>query len=204
MRVLIACEESQVVTKAFIEAGHDAMSCDLNFPGNKGLPHFRGDVTKILTDGWDLMVGFPPCTYISNVQNIHYNAVKWPGKTERRERRRDNAIAFFNVLKHAPIPKIALENPFPSTFARERIGEFDQMVHPYLFGDPFSKKICLWIKGLPLLLPTEIVHKGEFNKGKGGRTNAKWYHDLSPGEERAKIRSRTFPGIAKAMAEQWG
>lgn len=203
MRWLVACEESQEVTAALIARGHDAMSCDLNYPGAKGLPHYRGDVLKIINDGWDGIIAFPPCTFLSNVQVIHYNREKWPEKTRLRELKREKAIQFFQKIQNAKCDRISIENPFPSTYARERIGDFDQMVHPYLFGDPFRKKICLWLKGLPLLRPTNIVDRGEVNHGQGKRTNAKWYHDLPPGPERARIRSKTFPGIAAAMAAQW-
>lgn len=203
MKILIACEFSGIVRDAFIERGHEAMSCDL-LPTERPGPHYRGNVLDILNDGWDLMVAFPPCTYLSNVQAIHYDMVKWPEKTRLREARREKAITFFNVIKGANIPKIAIENPLPAGYAKERIGTYDQLVHPYLFGDPFRKKICLWLKDVPPLMPTNIVDKGEVNNGQGKRTNAKWYHNLPPSQNRARIRSKTFPGIAKAMAEQWG
>jgi hypothetical protein len=203
LNVAVLCEESQEVTEAFTKAGHKAMSCDKYYPGAKGLPHYRGCALDLLEHEWDLIIAFPPCTYLSNVQNIHYDHIKWPEKTRRREAKREKAIEFFNRIKGAKCEKIGIENPLPSPYARKRIGMYDQIVHPYLFGDPFRKKICLWLKGLPPLVPTNIVDKGEVNHGQGKRTNAKWYHNLPPGPERAKIRSRTFSGIARAMAEQW-
>lgn len=179
------------------------MSADKYLPGALGLPHYRGDVLDVLGDGWDMMIGFPPCTFISNVQNIHYNYAKWPDKTRRREAKREKAIKFFLSLKNSKIPKIALENPFPSPYALGYIGPFDQMVHPWMFGDPFSKKTCWWLKNIPQLEPTEIVHRGTFNKGTNGRTNATWYHNLSPSQNRAIERSKSFPGMMRAIAEQW-
>jgi len=203
MRVLVACEESATVRDAFAALGHDAWSCDIK-PSRNGGQHFRENVLEVIyCHDWDLMIAHPPCTYLANVQAIHYDENKWPLSTELRKQKREKAIEFFNLLKASPIDKIVIENPLPQKYVTDRVGKYDQIVHPYMFGDPFSKKTCLWLKNVPPLEPTNIVHKGEFNIGKGKRTNAKWYHDLPP-KDRAKIRSKTFPGIARAMAEQWG
>lgn len=203
MRVLVACEKSGVVRDAFLAAGHDAWSCDILPAEGNPHRHLTGDVRNYLYAGWDLLIAHPPCTFLANVQAIHYNAIKWPEKTRLREANREQAIKFFMMLKNAPIQMKALENPLPQRYVTDRVGMYDQIVHPYFFGDPFSKKTCLWLTNLPKLEPTQIVDKGEFNIGKDKRTNAKWYHNLSP-KDRARIRSKTFPGIARAMAEQWG
>lgn len=202
MRVLIACEESGTIRRAFEERGHDAWSCDIQ-PARDGGKHFRANVFSVLYSGWDLVIAHPPCTYLAKVQAIHYNHEKWPTKTRMREWRRERAIEFFQFIQAAPVDKIAIENPIPMKLVTARVGMYDQIIHPYMFGDPFSKATCLWLKNLPKLEPTELVDKGEMVVCNNG-TNAKWYHNLPPGAERAKIRSKTFPGIARAMAEQWG
>jgi hypothetical protein len=200
--VLIACEFSGTVRDAFLKAGHEAMSCDLEptmVPG----PHYQGNVLDILDDGWDLMICHPPCTYLTVTGN------KWmkPEYSDRfpdRPRQREEAVDFFKTLYEANIPKIAVENPvgIMSSILRKP----DQIIQPYQFGHSASKKTCLWLKNLPLLTPTNIVDKGEFVTYKSGKKMAKWYADAASNspEERAKIRNRTFLGIAEAMANQWG
>ena len=194
MKVLIACEYSGAVRDAFIAQGHDAISCDI-LPTDAPGPHYQGDVRDILGDGFDLMVAHPPCTHLA------VSGARWfkDKQTEQAE-----ALDFVRLLLAAPIDKIALENPI--SIISSRIRKPDQIIQPYQFGDSFSKKTCLWLKNLPLLNPTNIVSSGEVVKYKSGKTMPKWYADafkLSP-FERAKLRSKTFPGIAKAMAEQWG
>lgn len=202
MKILIACEFSGIVREAFKKRGHDAWSCDLldtEIPGQ----HIKGDVLKVLNDGWDLMLGFPPCTYISRVA-IQYN--KRPGRLELREQ----AIAFFMSLRNANILKICLENPIPQKYVTDRIGKWSQKIEPYYFGDPQVKGTCLWLKGLTRLngkLEVALDRKAHKPKpdGYNGRGNPYYFADaLGGNKERSKLRSKTFPGIAKAMAEQWG
>lgn len=199
MKVLVACEFSGIVRDAFAARGHDAWSCDLlptERPGN----HIQGDVLEILDDGWDLMIAHPPCTYLARVSIIHNLK---PGRLELRE----DAIEFFRLLHFANITRIAIENSRPQKYVWEKVGRWTQVIHPYYFGDPFSKATCLWLKNLlPLVhyssndLFSEVTHveRGEFYKNTNKRTNSKWLSNNK------KLRSKTFPGIAKAMADQWG
>lgn len=203
MRVLVACEFSGIVREAFKARGHDAWSCDLlptEIPGN----HIQDDVLKHLNDGWDLMIAHPPCT------DLAVSGAAW-FKAKQRDGRQQRSVEFFMQFVNAPIPKIAVENPISimSTVYRKP----DQIIHPWMFGDEFSKPTCLWLKHLlPLVHSEETdllfrkthVPKGEFVVSSSGKRGAKWNWWLPPGPERAKIRSRTFAGIAKAMAEQWG
>jgi hypothetical protein len=181
MRVLIACEFSGTVRDAFAACGHDAWSCDL-LPTERPGKHFRGDISGFLDEGWDLMIAHPPCTYLASS-----GARWWPG----REREQAEALNFVRLLLDAPIPKIALENPIGciSTHIRRP----DQIIQPWQFGHGEVKATCLWLKDLPPLVPTSIV------PGRMARV-----HRASPGPDRWKERSRTLPGIAQAMAEQWG
>jgi hypothetical protein len=198
MRVLIACEYSGAVRDEFIKLGHDAMSCDL-LPTDVPGPHYQGDVFDIINDGWDLMIAFPPCTHLA------LSGSQW-FEQKRKDGRQQEALEFVKQLMLAPIEKIAIENPMGiiPTYIRP----YDQVIQPYEFGDPFQKSTCLWLKNLPKLIPTNIVDKGEFiewisKKGKKKRM-AKWFVDaLKEKDLRWKIRSQTFPGIARAMAEQW-
>ena len=209
MRVLIACEESQTVCKAFRKRGFEAYSCDIQEQSG-GHPewHIKGDVLEVINDGWDLIIAHPPCTYLTVTGN------KWLKDQPKRksgalvgvERRdaRDNAIKFFMLFANAKSKSIAIENPIGviSTTWRKP----DQVIHPWQFGHEASKSTCLWLKNLPLLYPTNIVEKGEFVQYKSGKRCTKWYADAakhSP-EIRAKIRNKTFEGIAEAMAYQWG
>jgi hypothetical protein len=204
MKVLIACEFSGIVREAFKARGHDAWSCDLlptEIPGN----HIQDDVLKHLNDGWDLMIAFPPCTYISYVGTRHWNN---PGRLEKRLK----ALDFFAKLWLAPIDKICIENP--RGCASPTIAKYSQLINPYYFGDSFSKPTCLWLKNLLPLIHSKDntlfeqkthVDKGEFvefitNKGKI-KKESRWYRELGG---KSKERSKTFFGIAKAMAEQWG
>lgn len=184
MRVLVACEESGRVRDAFLARGHDAVSCDL-LPTSSPGPHHQGDVKALLWDGWDLMIGFPPCTHLS-VSGARYWAAK------QADGRQQEAIDFFMWLATAPIPRIAIENPvgIMSTVWRRP----DQVVQPYMFGDPWRKTTCLWLKDLPPLMADRIV-------GHHGRMQG-WHGTFGP--ERQRLRSQTYPGIARAMAEQWG
>ena len=196
MRVLIACEYSGAVRDAFRARGHDAMSCDL-LPTDAPGPHYQGDVGQILGDGWDLMIAHPPCTYLS-VSGMH-----WTRRGLRDPQLTENALEFVRLLMDAPIPRIAIENPV--SVISTRIGKPDQIINPYQFGHDASKKTCLWLKGLPPLKPTQVIEPRIVNGRKrwGNQTDS-GQNRLSPSPDRWKLRSATFPGIAAAMADQWG
>lgn len=196
MKVLIACEYSGTVRDAFIAAGHDAMSCDL-LPTDVPGPNYQGDVTDILDDGWDLMVAHPPCTYLS-VSGMH-----WTTRGLRDPKLTEDALAFVRLLMDAPIPRIAIENPV--SVISSRIRKPDQIIQPHEYGHDASKKTCLWLKGLPLLVPTQHVEPRIVNgKKRWGNQCDSGQNKLGPSDDRWKIRSETFTGIAKAMAAQWG
>src|SRR5690606_20568836 len=177
MRVLIACEFSGAVRDAFIRRGHDAMSCDL-LPTEVPGPHHRGDVRDVLGDGWDLLVAHPPCTHLA------VSGARW---FKDKQQEQAEALDFVRMLLDAPIPRIALENPI--SIISSRIRKPDQIIQPWMFGHGETKATCLWLKGLPALVPTEIV------EGREARV-----HKMPPGPDRWKERSRTFFGIAEAMA----
>jgi len=187
MKVLVGCEESQIVTEAFIKAGHEAMSCDLNYPGAKGLPHYKGDVRDLFGENYDLFIVHPECTRLCN------SGVRWLVERNLWDDMR-KAAQFFKECFNAPFPKICAENPIPHKYALEIIGrKYDQIIQPWQFGHGETKATCLWIKELPPLFYTNIVPGREqriFNMPKSA--------------ERSRLRSQTFPGIAQAMAEQWG
>lgn len=190
MRVLVACEYSGRVRDAFRAVGHDAVSCDLlptEIPG----PHHVGDVRDILQDGWDLMVAHPPCTHLA------VSGARW---FHAKQREQAEALDFVRLLLDAPIPRIALENPV--SIISSRIRKPDQVIQPWQFGHEATKATCLWLKGLPLLTPTCVVGRGDRHVTKSGRSLPKWYN-LPPSPDRWRERSRTFDGIARAMAEQW-
>ena len=193
MRVLVACEFSGVVRRAFRALGHDAYSCDL-MPTEDGdsTHHIKGDVLRVLSQGWDLMISHPPCTHLAVSGAKHFH---------RKEIEQTQALSFVMALMSAPIPRIALENPV--SIISSRIRKPDQIIQPWQFGHPQPKTTCLWLKGLPLLVPTKIVSKGEYITYPSGKRLPAWYANLSP-KTRAKERSITFSGIADAMAAQWG
>tara|TARA_R100001198_G_scaffold93767_1_gene75418 strand:+ start:216 stop:806 length:591 start_codon:yes stop_codon:yes gene_type:complete len=193
MRVLIACEYSGAVRDAFIKLGHDAVSCDL-LPTDVPGPHHHGSVLDILNDGWDMMIAFPPCTHLA-VSGARWFAAK------RADGRQQQGIDFFMELANANIPKIAIENPVGIMSTQWR--KPDQIVQPWQYGHEATKTTCLWLKGLPELTPTNVVGKGARHVTKSGRSLPEWYN-LPPSEDRWKIRSKTFQGIADAMAQQWG
>lgn len=192
MRVLVACEFSGIVREAFKARGHDAWSCDLLPTEIPGL-HMQDDVLKHLDEGWDLMIAHPPCTYLAS-SGLHWNK----RRPEREEKTRE-ALRFVEKLLYADIPKIALENPVGciSTAIRKP----DQIIQPWQFGEDASKATCLWLKGLPLLIPTSIVLP-HYN-GRYANQTASGQNRLPPSEHRQADRSRTFQGIARAFAEQW-
>jgi len=199
LNVLVACEESQVVCKAFRERGHEAYSCDV-VPCSGGHPewHLQQDVIPLLSEsGWDMIIAFPPCTHLA------VSGAAWFEK-KRRDGRQQQGIDFFMRFANCNCPKVAIENPVGIMSKAWR--RPDQIIQPYEFGDSFSKKTCLWLKGLPILFPTRVVDKGEVVRFSSGKSMPKWYADCFrlPPDERSKIRSRLSPGIAKAMADQWG
>ena len=195
MRVLVACEFSGVVRRAFRERGHDAWSCDL-LPAEDESPfHIRADVTPIVTDnalGWDLLIAHPPCTHLA------VSGARW---FKEKKQLQAEALDFVSLLMLAPINKICIENPI--SIISSQIRKPDQIVHPWMFGEPFTKSTCLWLKNLPPLVPTNIVDKGERHITKSGKSLPAWYN-LPPSPNRWKERSKTFKGIADAMAQQWG
>lgn len=195
MRVLVACEYSGTVRDAFIAKGHDAMSCDF-LPTDKPGPHYRGDVLDILGQGWDLMIAHPTCTYLTNagVCHLHKDEGRWGKMREGAE--------FFKLLLNAPIAKKAIENPIMHKYAVEIIGRRqDQVIQPWMFGHMEQKATCLWLEGLPKLVPTNDVKKQMMELPDNQRQRL---HYLPPSPDRWKLRSTTFQGIADAMAEQWG
>jgi site-specific DNA-cytosine methylase len=181
MKVLIACEYSGAVRDAFIAQGHDAISCDL-LPTDISGPHYQGDVRDILEDGFDLMVAHPPCTHLA------VSGARW---FKDKQVEQAEALEFVRLLLSAPIDKIALENPI--SIISSRIRKPDQIIQPWQFGHGETKATCLWLKNLPKLQPTQIVD------GREARV-----HKMSPGPNRWKERSKTYQGIANAMAQQWG
>lgn len=196
MKVLVACEYSGAVRDAFIAKGHEALSCDL-LPTDSPGPHYQGDVTDILNEGWDLMVAHPPCTYLS-VSGMH-----WTTRGLRDPQLTEDALEFVRLLLNAPIPRIALENPV--SVISSRIRKPDQIVTPYMFGHDASKKTCLWLKDLPLLVPTQMVDPRIVDgKKRWGNQTDSGQNKLAPSADRWKIRSVTYKGIAEAMASQWG
>jgi hypothetical protein len=196
-KVLIACEFSGVVRDAFLAVGHDAWSCDLLPAETRTNRHIQGDVRDVLGDGWDLlMVAHPPCTRLCN------SGVRWlhtppPGRTrDEMWAELEEGAALFSTLWNADIPRVAVENPVMHRHAKERIAnyqDFTQSVQPYEYGHGETKRTCLWLRNLPPLVPTNVV---------AGRTPR--VHHMSPGPDRWRERSRFFPGIAAAMADQWG
>lgn len=210
MRILLACEESQAVCLEFRKLGHEAFSADiLECSGSHPEWHIQGDVLKTIDEGWDMMIAFPPCTHLAVSGARHF-------EQKIKDGRQQQGIDFFMKMIQAPIPKIAVENPIGIMSTKHH--KPDQIIHPYHFGDPYSKATCLWLIGLPPLqynkknetkkqkelafaeLPNE-VDKGEFVTFSSGKRMAKWYNEASGN---GHLRSKTFPGIAKAMANQWG
>ncbi len=196
MRVLVACEHTGVVRDAFLAAGHEAVSCDL-LPTEAPGPHYQGDVFDILGDGWDLLIAHPPCTYLCS-SGLHWNHRR-PG----RQAKTDEALAFVRRLLDAPVPRIAIENPMGRIGSAIR--KADQTIHPHQFGHDASKATCLWLKALPLLRPTQHVAPRWVNgKPRWANQTDSGQNRLPPSADRWKLRSATYPGIAAAMANQWG
>lgn len=207
MKILIACEESQTITKAFRKKGHEAYSCDLQEESG-GHPewHIKGDALKEAYSGkYDLMIAHPPCTYLA-VSGARWMYNKDGSRNKERWNNQLEALEFVQKLMNAPIDKIAVENPV--SVISSQIRKPDQIIQPYHFGDEATKTTCLWLKGLPLLTHTNVVGKGEKVTYKSGKSHPKWYADaLSKAKtkaERQKLRSKTFTGIANAIVDQWG
>lgn len=197
MRVLVGCEYSGRVRNAFREAGHDAWSCDL-LPSEDDSPfHIHGDVLPLLGQGWDLGIFHPPCTYLA-VSGLHWNK-----RDPARAAKTEEALDFVRALMSAPIERIAVENPV--SCISSRIRKPDQIIQPYEFGEDASKKTCLWLKNLDPLTPTQMVAPRLVDgKPRWSNQTDSGQNRLGPSEDRWKERSRTFAGVAKAMAEQWG
>lgn len=220
MRILVACEESQAVTIELRANGHEAYSCDI-IDQSGGHPewHIMQDVLPLLngnctfktTDGtehridgkWDMIIAFPPCTFLTVTGNRWFNIDRYGEKAKRRYKDREEAIKFFMAFANADCERIAIENPIGVMSTEFR--KPDQIIQPYMFGEPARKATCLWLKGLKNLNATNVVEPEiiKYKNGKG--TDNPWHmHTMSlPPDERAKARSKTFQGIAKAMAEQW-
>ena len=205
-KILIACEESGAVTDSFIELGFtNVWSCDLEpCSGENPHRHIQGDVTPLLEQKWDMIIAFPPCTYLTVTGNRWFNVDRYGDSAIQRHKDREWAINFFMMLASANCEKIAIENPVGVMSSEWR--KPDQIIQPYEFGDPYEKKTCLWLKGLSKLKPTSIVQPPRRKEFASGKSMPKWYADCwnLPKGKRAKLRSKTFPGVAKAMAEQWG
>ena len=204
LKVLVACEESQAVTKYLRRLGHEAYSCDI-LPCSGGHPewHYQQDVFKVIENGsWDMMIAFPPCTHLASSGARHF-------KEKIADGRQQEGIDFFMKLANSDIDRIAIENPIGIMSTKYR--KPNQIIQPYQFGDKAQKSTCLWLKNLPKLTPTNIVEKGEFfeftsKKGEKKRMPM-WYYkalqDAKTPQQRSTLRSKTFNGIAKAMATQW-
>jgi len=210
MRILVACEESQAITKELRALGHEAYSCDL-LPCSGGHPewHYQQDIFEVIDKGWDMMIAHPPCTFLA-VSGARWMYNKDGSVNEERLENQKDALCFVQKLMDAPIERIAIENPI--SVISSQIRKPDQIVQPYHFGDKASKSTCLWLKNLPKLEHTDVVEKGEFKEWtdkKSGKVKrqAKWYFDaLSKAKtpaERRTLRSKTFKGMATAMANQW-
>lgn len=234
MKILVACEESQAVTIELRKLGHEAYSCDIiECSGNHPEWHIMQDVLHLLNpaqiplwdgnttikgiefktcDGkehfiynkWDMIIAFPPCTYLTVTGNRWFNVERYGKKAIQRHKDREDAIKFFMAFANADCPRIAIENPIGVMSTEYR--KPNQIIHPYMFGDPERKGTCLWLKGLPELIPNNIVEPNVIAYKNGNGTDSPWHMNTMglPKEERSKMRSKTFPGIARAMAEQWG
>jgi hypothetical protein len=192
MKILVACEESQIVTAAFRARGHQAWSCDIE-PCSGGHPewHLQCDVRMVLDEDWDMIVAFPPCTYLC-ASGMH-----WTTRGLRDPQLTVDAIEFAKLFWNHLCPKVVIENPV-GRLSKE-LGKPTQIVQPWMFGDDASKKTCLWIRGLPELVPTNPLVKDRY-----ANQTASGQNKLGPSPERAKLRSKTYPGIAEAMAQHWG
>ena len=220
MKVLVACEESQRVTTAFRKLHHEAYSCDIQpCSGGHEEWHIHGDALVLLgrdvsfktMDGtehfiprWDLIIAHPPCTYLTTTGNRWFDVLRYGEKAIKRKALQEEAVKFFMEFVNADCDKICVENPRGVMGTRYRSA--DQEIQPYWFGDPYEKRTCLWLKNLPPLSPDNVVEPQPRAYFSSGASLPAWYSDAAryPAEVRSRIRSKTFPGIARAMAEQWG
>ena len=191
MKLLIACEHSGTVRSAFRSFGHDAWSVDLKPDTYNSKYHIQDDIRNHLNSSWDLMIAHPPCTHLA------VSGARW---LKDKGNLVDNAVEFARMLMDAPLDRICIENTVSVLITRIR--KPDQIVQPWMFGDEFTKRTCLWLKNLPLLKPTSIVGKGKFVVHPNGKRMPEWYN-LGQSKARAEIRSKTFEGMAQAMATQW-
>ena len=197
-KALLACEKSQAVTKEMRRIGVEAYSCDIEeCTGGHPEWHICGDVTPLLREKWDMIIAFPPCTHLAA------SGARW-FQEKRADGRQQSGIDFFMMFTRVDCDLLGIENPVGIMSTEYR--KPDQIIQPYEFGDSFSKRTCLWLRGLPKLVPTEIVDCGEIITFDSGKKMPKWYADAFSldAHARAELRSKTFPGIARAMAEQWG
>lgn len=192
MNILVGFEQSQEVTAAFIALGHNAMSCDLYYPGEKGLPHYQGDIFDILKPGWDLIILHPPCTYTAISGN------RWYWNSSLRLEGAELCKRAWEIACQCA-DKVALEQP--KTIMQRYIGKRSQIIQPWMFGHMETKETWLWLHNLPPLVETNNVYEEMMKLTKAERSRI---HYMPPGPERQKLRSRTYPGIATAMASQWG
>jgi site-specific DNA-cytosine methylase len=192
MKVLIGCEYSGVVRDEFIRQGHNAVSVDIIDTDKPG-PHIISDILAVLDQDWDLIIAFPPCTHLAG------SGARW---FKDKQKEQEEALSFVRKIMEAPCDKICIENPVG--VISTKIRKPDQIVQPWMFGDPYEKRTCLWLKGLPKLEATNIVQPEERHITKSGRSLPTWYNIPPSMKDRGKIRSKTFLGLAKAMAEQWG
>jgi hypothetical protein len=215
-KILIACEESQAVCKQFRSLGYESYSCDI-LPESGGHPewHIQDDVFNVINQGWDMMIAFPPCTYLSvsgaqwyyhpEDKDLPIEQRRPHPKYPNRNQDRQDAKEFFIRLYNSNIKHIAIENPVG--IMNTQFMKPTQIIQPWMFGDEATKTTCLWLKNLPELQPTNVVGKGERTVFASGKSHPKWYAEAlakaKTPEERRNLRSKTFPGIAKAMAEQW-
>ena len=204
LKILVACEESQAVTIELRKLGHEAYSNDIiQCSGGHPEWHIQKSTLDIMNDGWDMIIAFPPCTYLTVTGNRWFNIERYGEKAIQRHKDREWAVDFFKAIYNSDCEKVAIENPVGvmSTLFKKP----NQIVNPFQFGDAFEKKTCLWLKGLDNLEYTNVVTPPKRTEFASGKTMPSWYADAwrLPKEERAKLRSKTFPGIAKAMAEQW-
>lgn len=197
MKILVACEFSGTVRDAFRKRGHDAVSCDI-MEGEGDGPHYQGDVRDVLFDtDWDMVIAHPPCTYLAN------SGVSWLHKDPTRWDKLDEAASFFGMFLDLEVPRICVENPIMHKYGKERIGgrHQSQVVQPWMFGHMEQKATCLWLRGLPKLHHTKNVRKEMLELPSAQRQRLHW---LPPSPTRWKERSKTYQGLADAMAEQWG
>lgn len=199
MRILVACEESQAVTIELRRLGHEAYSCDIQ-PCSGGHPewHIQGDALELIKLKWDMIIAHPPCTYLTTAGSVRLFDHDGNVKDHERYQKGVSAAEFFMAFWEADCPRVAIENPLPMRCFG--LPKYSQIIHPYMFGDPWYKRTCIWVRGLPVLIPVE-AHS--IPKGHWVYADSDYKSDELRGHKNAKMRSKTFPGIARAMAEQW-